>query len=162
MKALSFRKAVSLDKSNLLEEVFALLDQHEVRFCVIGGQAVNAYVEPLVSLDLDLAIAVDQVDNVKELMASGDTSKPANEGHLKTGQRKQAGRELLYPVMVGEGKKEFAMVGGVELNCEDLSGGYGNAGMRPERRLSGRKGRDGWRSEIPSRLVWQAFLARKR
>jgi len=93
---------------------------------------------------------------------SGDTSKPANEGHLKTGQRKQAGRELLYPVMVGEGKKEFAMVGGVELNCEDLSGGYGNAGMRPERRLSGRKGRDGWRSEIPSRLVWQAFLARKR
>ena len=36
------------------------------------------------------------------------------------------------------------MVGGVELNCEDLSGGYGNAGMRPERRLSGRKGRDGW------------------
>jgi hypothetical protein len=96
-----------------------------------------------------------------DLFASGDTSKPANEGHLKTGQRKQAGRELLYPVMVGEGNKEFAMVGGVELNCEDLSGGYGNAGMRPERRLSGRKGRDGWRSEIPSRLVWQAFLARK-
>jgi hypothetical protein len=68
MKALSFWKAVTLDKSNLLEAVFALLQDHGVRFCVIGGQAVNAYVEPLVSLDLDLVVAVDQVETVRELM----------------------------------------------------------------------------------------------
>src|ERR1700733_12777230 len=68
MKALSFWKAVTLDKSNLLEEVFALLHDNRVRFCVIGGQAVNAYVEPLVSLDLDLAVAVDQTDQVRKLM----------------------------------------------------------------------------------------------
>ena len=70
MKALSFWKAVTLDKSNLLEEVFALLQDNGVRFCVIGGQAVNAYVEPLVSLDLDLAVAVDQLDEVQKLMAT--------------------------------------------------------------------------------------------
>ncbi len=68
MKALSFWKAVTLDKSNLLEEVFALLQEHGVRFCVIGGQAVNAYVEPLVSLDLDLAVATSQLDQVTRLM----------------------------------------------------------------------------------------------
>src|SRR5580700_2990942 len=68
MKALSFWKAVTLDKSNLLEELFALLQDHGMRFCVIGGQAVNAYVEPLVSLDLDLAVAVDQIDQVHQLM----------------------------------------------------------------------------------------------
>jgi hypothetical protein len=68
MKALSFWKAVTLDKSNLLEEVFALLDGHHVRFCVIGGQAVNAYVEPLVSLDLDLVVAVGQLEQVSKLM----------------------------------------------------------------------------------------------
>jgi hypothetical protein len=68
MKALSFWKAVTLDKSNLLEEVFALLQEHNVRFCVIGGQAVNAYVEPLVSLDLDLVVAVDQIAQVDKLM----------------------------------------------------------------------------------------------
>ncbi len=68
MKALSFWKAVTLDKSNLLEEVFALLDEHDVRFCVIGGQAVNAYVEPLVSLDLDLVVAVGQLEQVSKLM----------------------------------------------------------------------------------------------
>ncbi len=68
MRALSFWKAITLDESNLLEEVFALLQEDGVRFCVIGGQAVNAYVEPLVSLDLDLAVAVDQIDQVRELM----------------------------------------------------------------------------------------------
>ena len=68
MKALSFWKAVSLDKSDLLEEVFSLLHDNGVRFCVIGGQAVNAYVEPLVSLDLDLVVAVDQIDQVRGIM----------------------------------------------------------------------------------------------
>ena len=68
MKALSFWKAVTLDKSNLLEEVFTLLQDNGVRFCVIGGQAVNAYVEPLVSLDLDLAVAVEQIELVRKLM----------------------------------------------------------------------------------------------
>jgi hypothetical protein len=36
---------------------------------VIGGQAVNAYVEPLVSLDLDLVVAVGQIDQVHKLMS---------------------------------------------------------------------------------------------
>src|ERR1700684_392965 len=68
MKALSFWKAITLDKSNLLDGVFPLLQDNGVRFCVIGGQAVNAYVEPLVSLDLDLAVAADQIDQVDRLM----------------------------------------------------------------------------------------------
>jgi hypothetical protein len=68
MKSLSFWKAVTLDKSNLLDEVFALLQENGVRFCVIGGPAVNAYVEPLVSLDLDLVVAVSQLDQVRKLM----------------------------------------------------------------------------------------------
>ncbi|MBZ5611018.1 MAG: nucleotidyl transferase AbiEii/AbiGii toxin family protein [Acidobacteriia bacterium] len=57
-----------MDKANLLEEVLALLREHDIRYCVIGGQAVNAYVEPLVSLDLDLAVAVDQISQVRRLM----------------------------------------------------------------------------------------------
>jgi hypothetical protein len=68
MKALSFWKAVTMDKANLLDEVLALLREHGIRFCVIGGQAVNAYVEPLVSLDLDLAVAVDQLNQVRSIM----------------------------------------------------------------------------------------------
>ena len=39
-----------------------------LNFCVIGGQVVNAYVEPLVSLDLDLAVAVYQIGEIRKLM----------------------------------------------------------------------------------------------
>jgi hypothetical protein len=56
-----------MDKADLLEEIFVLLRESGIRFCVIGGQAVNAYVEPLVSLDLDLAVAVAQIDQVRKL-----------------------------------------------------------------------------------------------
>lgn len=57
-----------MDQSNLLEDLISLLKENVVRFCVIGGQAVNAYVEPLVSLDLDLAIAVDQLAEAESLL----------------------------------------------------------------------------------------------
>jgi hypothetical protein len=40
---------------------------------VIGGQGVNAYVEPLVSLDLDLAVASDQIERVAGIFAEGFT-----------------------------------------------------------------------------------------
>jgi hypothetical protein len=67
MQALTFWKTITMDYSNLLENLIELLKKHEVRFCVIGGQAVNAYAEPLVSLDLDLAVAVDQIEKVVAL-----------------------------------------------------------------------------------------------
>lgn len=59
-----------MDNSNLIEQLFALLQEHQIHYCVIGGQAVNAYVDPLISLDLDLVIAIDQLDAVEQLLAS--------------------------------------------------------------------------------------------
>jgi len=59
MEAAAFWKAVVMDRANLLEELTRLLATHAVRYCVIGGQAVNAYVEPLVSLDLELTKIAD-------------------------------------------------------------------------------------------------------
>ncbi|MBI3402787.1 MAG: nucleotidyl transferase AbiEii/AbiGii toxin family protein [Acidobacteria bacterium] len=69
MQALEFWKAVTVDRANLLEQFFSLLRTHEVRFCLIGGQAVNAYVEPVVSLDLDVVIASDRLAEVETLLA---------------------------------------------------------------------------------------------
>ena len=68
MQALTFWKTITMDQSNLLENLISLLNEQGIRFCVIGGQAVNAYVEPLVSLDLDLAVAVDQLEQVEALL----------------------------------------------------------------------------------------------
>jgi hypothetical protein len=68
MEALTFWKIVTVDRSNLLDRLIAELDAHGIRYCVVGGQAVNAYVEPLVSLDLDLAIAAIDVARIEALL----------------------------------------------------------------------------------------------
>ena len=68
MQALTLWKTITMDQSNLLENLISLLKEKGIRYCVIGGQAVNAYVEPLVSLDLDLAVAVDQLEAVETLL----------------------------------------------------------------------------------------------
>jgi Nucleotidyl transferase AbiEii toxin, Type IV TA system len=68
MRAAEFWKTVTVDRSGFLDSLLALLETHGIRFCVIGGQGVNAYVEPLVSLDLDLVIAVEQLEETEELL----------------------------------------------------------------------------------------------
>lgn len=55
---------MTADESRLLERLVSRLTELRVRYCVVGGQAVNAYVEPLVSLDLGLAIAADELDRI--------------------------------------------------------------------------------------------------
>jgi hypothetical protein len=52
MRGATFRRLVTMDETDLLES-------RQIPYCVIGGQAVSACVEPLVSLDLDIAVAVD-------------------------------------------------------------------------------------------------------
>ncbi len=68
MQALEVWKAVTMDRSNFLDHLIALLAEHNIRYCVIGGQGVNAYVEPLISLDLDLVVAVNQLELVESLL----------------------------------------------------------------------------------------------
>lgn len=68
MDALKFWKTVVRDRVNLLEKLLVLFTDHKVRFCVIGGQAVNAYAEPVVSLDLDIVVATGQLPKVEDLL----------------------------------------------------------------------------------------------
>ena len=70
MQALTFWKTITMDKSNHLERIINLFSEHDIHYCVIGGQGINAYVEPLVSLDLDLVVAVDQMSQLEQLLAS--------------------------------------------------------------------------------------------
>lgn len=69
MKALTFWKAVTVDREAFLERLLDVLRAGGVRYCVIGGQGVNAYAEPVVSLDLDLVVAPDQLDAVEAALA---------------------------------------------------------------------------------------------
>ena len=67
MQALEYWKTVTTDHAGFLDSIVALLSESGVRYCVIGGQGVNAYVEPVVSLDLDIAVATEDLDHAESL-----------------------------------------------------------------------------------------------
>ncbi len=45
MEALTFWKTVTVDEANLLERLIAKLTEHEIHYCVVGGQAVGRKLE---------------------------------------------------------------------------------------------------------------------
>jgi hypothetical protein len=69
MQALAYWKAVTQDHADFLEEFLSMLVENGIRYCVIGGQGVNAYAEPLVSLDLDVAVVTEDLERVERLLA---------------------------------------------------------------------------------------------
>ncbi len=70
MLATAFWKAVTMDQSEFLDRLIALLAAEGIRYCVVDGQAVNAYADPVVSLDLDLAVAVDDLARTEARLAA--------------------------------------------------------------------------------------------
>ena len=59
---------MAADHTDFLSRVIELLTKHAIRYCVLGGQGVNAYVDPVVSLDLDVVIALEQLPEVERLL----------------------------------------------------------------------------------------------
>ncbi len=59
-----FLKAVSNGKIDVLQIFLDTMLDLGVDYCVIGGLAVNAYAEPVVSLDLDIVVATGSIDAV--------------------------------------------------------------------------------------------------
>lgn len=50
-----------VDRTDFLERVVALLQNAGIRYCVVGGLAVNAYAEPVVTLDFDITVAAEDL-----------------------------------------------------------------------------------------------------
>ena len=59
MNQKSFLNRVSNGRKDIIQEILDLINKHSIEYCVIGGLAVNAYVEPVVSLDLDIVVIID-------------------------------------------------------------------------------------------------------
>jgi hypothetical protein len=68
----------------------------------------------------------------------GATRRRCLGGHLKTGQRNQARQGSYNPRPPPAAMENFSNLRHRQLYCSHLGGGYGSAGMRPERRPSGR------------------------
>ena len=144
MQALEFWKAVANDKSNSLERVVGLLEEHDIPYCVIGGQAVNAYVEPLVSLDLDLAVAIKSLDTVRSIMEAHfpvkDFPHSLNVSPRGSDLRVQFQKKPAYGDFVTRAKRRSVL--GIELpvaRIEDVLQGKIWAAMEETRRSSKRR-----------------------
>ena len=59
-----FLNAISNGKVDVVQAFLDILSSANVDYCVIGGLAVNAYADPVVSLDLDIVVDADSVETV--------------------------------------------------------------------------------------------------
>jgi hypothetical protein len=66
MTGKEFMNTVANGRMDILEILLSILEHTRSEYCVIGGLAVNAYAEPVVSLDIDLIVATEKVDAVCE------------------------------------------------------------------------------------------------
>lgn len=48
--------------SRIVQEIIDLLSHNSIDYCVISGLAVNAYVEPVFSLDIEIVVVADDID----------------------------------------------------------------------------------------------------
>ncbi len=56
------------DRSGFRDAFFSLLDEHSVRYCAVES---NAYVEPLIGLDLEVVIAAEDLERIETLLRAG-------------------------------------------------------------------------------------------
>jgi len=68
MNEREFMNKVTNSQEDFLQDFLDLLEVRDVPFCVIGGLAVNAYAEPVVSLDLDLVVISERMDELVEIL----------------------------------------------------------------------------------------------
>lgn len=66
MTGKKFLNTVANGKEDILQVFLNILERTKTAYCIVGGLAVNAYVEPVVSLDLDVVIETEDVDKVSE------------------------------------------------------------------------------------------------
>lgn len=69
MTGKEFMNSVANGGSDILQEFLDILTGTGSRYCLIGGLAVNAYVEPVVSLDVDIVVAIKNLEVVFEAAA---------------------------------------------------------------------------------------------
>jgi hypothetical protein len=72
MTSKEFVNRLAHDKKDIIQTLLDILSGTGSRYCLIGGLAVNAYVEPVVSLDLDIVAAVENIEAIcKEAVHRG-------------------------------------------------------------------------------------------
>jgi hypothetical protein len=77
MTGKEFMNNIANGQVDVLQQFLDLLNKMQIDYCVIGGLAVNAYVEPVVSLDLDVVVVPDAIDRLAKAAGKIFTIKPS-------------------------------------------------------------------------------------
>jgi hypothetical protein len=64
MTGKTFLQALSNSGHDVVQLLLDLLRETGAQYCLVGGLAVNAYAEPVVSLDLDLVVVAERLDEL--------------------------------------------------------------------------------------------------
>ena len=65
MTGQAFLNGVTRSHEDIVQMLLSLLAQTQAAYCIIGGLAVNAYAEPVVSLDMDLVVVADRLEALR-------------------------------------------------------------------------------------------------
>jgi len=144
MRAAEFYRAVTMDRADLLDRLLALFEREHIRYCIIGGLAVNAYVEPLVSLDLDIAVASEDLSRVERLLAdefeTAEFPHSLNVSDPNSSLRVQIQKDARYAAFVARSESHDVLGRSMKVAAvADVLQGKIWAAGDPERRESKRK-----------------------
>ena len=144
MRGSTFRRLVTMDETDLLGNILGFLESRKVPFCVIGGQAVNAYIEPLVSLALDIAVAVDDprdlIDELGQLFRATVHPRRINLDQQGSALRVQIQTDPRYAAFVHAAERKEVLGRSMPVaRLEDALSGKIWAAMDLQRRASKRQ-----------------------
>jgi hypothetical protein len=136
--------SVVAEGSSGFAEVIAVLEETGTRYAVIGGLAINAYVEPVFTADADIVIALSKVDRFTEaLLGRGYTVEqyPFSLNFRKAGSdlSLQISTDPVYQEFLDRVvTKDVLSVQAKVASLPDLVEGKIRAWSDPDRRLSKR------------------------
>jgi hypothetical protein len=111
------------------------LSTSNVDYCVIGGLAVNAYAEPVVSLDLDIVVAADNIETlIKTIEAHFRIQRFAHRVNLSTDKS-----DLRIQLQTDSRYQDFISRAKSHASAEDVLQGKIWAYSNDQRRMSKRQ-----------------------
>jgi hypothetical protein len=105
-----FSKKIFDSRRDILQEFVSLLRKKRIPFCVIGGLAVNAYAEPVVSLDFDVVVEASRLAGFLEALPGDFRIKRFPNSDNITGRgsdvRIQIQRDIRYQPFISKAVKK--------------------------------------------------------
>jgi hypothetical protein len=139
-----FLNSLSNGKQDILQKVLNLLQEMKIDYCLIGGLAVNAYAEPVVSLDIDLIIELIPVnkflERIKEIFKVESFPHSLNLSSSESDLRIQIQTDKRYQDFIARSSEKQVMGYKMKVaSLEDVMQGKVWAYMDKQRRESKRQ-----------------------